>query len=96
MQALVIADCYENKFVPLHNPKTPMCLLPLANVPVLHYVIEMLLINEIRDIIIVTGTHRDAIKKFVQDQGYKKVIKIDVKKLSNDAKSIGDALREAH
>ena len=54
LQALIIADCYENKFVPLSNTKTPQCLFPVANVPNLHYVIEFLMMNQIKEIIIVS------------------------------------------
>lgn len=90
----MIADNYDHKFEPLSNSKVPSCLLPVANVPVLHYVIEFLLINQVKEIIIVTGRHRKEIQNFVREQEYKKHVKIDVKQIKPESESLGDALRE--
>ena len=71
LQALIVADSFENKFVPLSNPKTPQCLFPVANVPNLHYIIEFLMMNSIKEII-VTCRHnfREVIRAFVKSKGY--------------------------
>jgi len=61
LQALIIADSFDYKFGPLDNIKTPKCLFPLANVPNLHYVIEFLIMNQIKEIIIASSQHRNKI-----------------------------------
>jgi NDP-sugar pyrophosphorylase family protein len=35
--------------------------MPIANVPILHYVIEFLVMNQVKEIVIATGTHRKEI-----------------------------------
>ena len=40
-----MADCFENKLQPLANNNYPQCMFPLANVPVLHYIMEFLISN---------------------------------------------------
>ena len=93
LQALIIADSFDSKFAPLENAKTPKCLFPIANVPNLHYVIEFLVMNEVKEIIIASSMHRIRIQQFLKAQAYKGV-KIDVKGIKADSESFGDALRE--
>jgi NDP-sugar pyrophosphorylase family protein len=67
-------------------------MFPVANTPLLHYIIEFLLINKVTEIFIATGIHRMQIDSFIKMQGYKGV-KIHVIALENSS-SFGDALRE--
>lgn len=76
LQALVIADSFETKFVPLTGTKGPQCLLPIANVPNLHYIIEFLVANKVKEIIIVTSKFRTSIVNFIKQQNYASAEKI--------------------
>ena len=57
IQAICIADSFDNKFIPLYNTsnKNPSCLMPVVNVPNIHYVIEFLLMNEVKEIFVATS-----------------------------------------
>ena len=95
MQALIIADNFENKFKPLCNKSNPSCLFPIANVPNLCYIIEFLIMNNIKKIVIATSEHREKLDQFVKAQKYKeKGVKVDVKGIKTESESFGDALRE--
>ncbi len=67
-------------------------MFPLANVPILHYVIEFLLMNKVTEIFIASCTHRGQIDSFLKTQNYKGV-KINVISLES-CSNFGDALRE--
>lgn len=69
IQAVCIADSFENKFVPLYNTsnKNPSCLMPVVNVPNIHYVIEFLLMNEVKEIFIATSkSTRQLVDQFIR------------------------------
>ena len=67
-------------------------MFPVANVPILHYVIEFLLMNKVTEIFIATCTLRGQIDSFIKSQGYKGV-RINVISLES-CTNFGDALRE--
>lgn len=50
--------------------------------------------NQVKEIIIASGTHREEIKQFVRDNEFKRQVKIDVKGIKPDSESVGDAIRE--
>eukprot|EP00347_Sterkiella_histriomuscorum_P009530 403340855 len=93
LQAVIIAESFQNKFKPVSHEKLK-CLFPLANVPMLHYVIEFLLMNKVTEIFIAVCIHRSQIDKFLNAQKYKGV-KINVITLESSA-NLGDALREVN
>ena len=45
LKALVIADSFDNQFGPMIDPTKPQCMLDIAGVPNLHYVLEYLISN---------------------------------------------------
>lgn len=67
-------------------------MFPVANVPLLHYVIEFLLMNKVTEIFIASCSMRTQIDSFIKQQGYKGV-KIHVIQLES-CTNFGDALRE--
>ena len=68
--------------------------MPIANVPHIHYVIEFLLMNEVKEIIIATCKNsRTLVDQFVKKQNYKGA-RIKVVAITTGALSFGDALRE--
>lgn len=88
---MIIADSFQKKFRPASHERIK-CLFPLANVPILHYVIEFLLMNKVNEIFIASTTQRSQIDSFIKGQNYKGV-KINVISLESCA-NFGDALRE--
>jgi translation initiation factor eIF-2B subunit epsilon len=70
-------------------------MFPVANVPLLHYIIEFLVTNQVKEIIIATRKNIDIIRDFINKQGYKAYkVKFQVVTISADSKSFGDALRQ--
>ena len=67
--------------------------MPVAGVPNLHYIIEFLMMNQVKEIIIATSMHRNKILAFIKSMQYK-AVKIDVKVIKSESESFGDALRE--
>ena len=88
---MIISDCFDNRLEPLSNSKLPQCLFSVANVPNLHYVIEFLLMNQIKEIIISSKHNRELIEE------HTKKFKQQVKKIkvvaTPDAENFGDSLR---
>jgi translation initiation factor eIF-2B subunit epsilon len=68
------------------------CMFPVANVPLLHYVIEFLMMNRVTEIFIAACVNRGQIDAFLKAQSYKGV-KIHVVSLES-CSNFGDALRE--
>lgn len=105
LKAVIIADTFENHLGPLVHQRSPQCLLSVAGVPNLHYIIEFLVMNEVKEIVIaIRNQHKEAVKDFIKTQGYKgkagaKSVtmpgntKVTVCGISNDAESFGDVLR---
>jgi translation initiation factor eIF-2B subunit epsilon len=88
---VIIAESFQKKFRPLSHERMK-CLFPLANVPLIHYVIEFLLMNKVTEIFIAVSTHRAQMDAFLKNQSYKGV-KIHVISLEA-CTNFGDALRE--
>jgi len=91
LQAVIIAESFQKKFKPASHEKLK-CMFPVANVPILHYAIEFLLMNKVTEIFIATCTMRGQIDSFVKSMGYKGV-KINIISLES-CSNFGDALRE--
>ena len=69
---MIIAESFQKKFRPLSHEKLK-CMFPVANVPLLHYVIEFLLMNKITEIFIASCSMRSQIDSFIKSQNYKGV-----------------------
>ena len=91
LKAVVIADSFDNHFASMSNSNTPQCLFPIANVSNLHYIIEFLVLNKVKEVIIATKYHQDKIARM--DKNYNKV-KIRAIGVTHDSNSLGDVLRE--
>ena len=92
LQALIVADSFDNNFGPILNPKVPQCMLEVAGVPNLHYIIEYLILNQVKEIIIASKGQRESIKDFCKKRQYK--IKCTAVGISSDAMNFGDVLRQ--
>lgn len=94
--AVILADSYDDHFAPL-TLNWPRCLLPLANVPLLHYSIESATRTGVAHIYVLTRAHAHLIRQHVddalQDLLHGQGINITVMS-TPEALSEGDAIRE--
>jgi translation initiation factor eIF-2B subunit epsilon len=65
LQAVVLADSFQDRFAPLTLTK-PRCLLPLANTPLIEYTLEYLALNGVQEVFIYCGAHAEQIEDFVR------------------------------
>ena len=101
-QAILIAESFQSRFKPMSH-EHPKALFPLANVPVIHYAIQFLVLNNITNIVIATPLEWKAqlkkqVDKLKQDSeftGKYKRIKVTYFTLQ-DASNLGNTLREVN
>lgn len=94
--AVLLADSYDNHFAPL-TLNWPRCLLPLANVPLLHYSVESATRAGVSHIYVLTRSHAHLIRQHVNDhlQNLLHSQGIAITVMSTpEARSEGDAIRE--
>ncbi|TPX42539.1 hypothetical protein SeMB42_g05085 [Synchytrium endobioticum] len=93
LQAVVVADSFNNRFQPL-TQELPRCLLPLVNVPLIEYTLEFLAVGGIQEIYVLTCAYGDKIKQYLKTSKWNKsgikITTVDTPGL----RSMGDALRE--
>ena len=97
MQAIVLADSFQTRFMPLTSVK-PRCLLPLANVPLIEYTLEFLAQSDVVDeVYIMCCSHSDQIQEYIDNSKwvsmsspFKKIQTI----ASKESRSVGDAMRD--
>ncbi|XP_071844237.1 translation initiation factor eIF2B subunit epsilon-like [Apostichopus japonicus] len=95
LQALVIADSFNRKFLPLTVEK-PRVLLPLVNIPLIDYTIEFLASSGVQEIFVFCCAHADQIKDHVNSSKWNQsnspctITTI----VSDTCTSMGDAIRE--
>ncbi|QLL31869.1 hypothetical protein HG536_0C00360 [Torulaspora globosa] len=95
LQAIVLTDSFETRFMPLTSVK-PRCLLPLANVPLIEYTLEFLAKANAREVLLVCSSHANQISDYIESSKWNlpwspfKVITI----MSPEARSVGDAMRD--
>lgn len=66
MQAVILAAGEGKRVRPLTRSR-PKALLPVANRPIIEYVIDALLKNGIRDIVVVVGYRKEQVIRFLND-----------------------------
>ena len=96
LQAVVIADSFNERFMPITLDK-PRCLLPLANVPLIEYTLEFLALSGVQEVILFCRSHADQIKQYVAGSRWAlptSSTTITTLVVSPEAASVGDALRE--
>ena len=95
IQAVVIADSFNYRFLPLTIEK-PRALLPLVNRPLIDYTVEFLAVSGVEEVFIYCCAHADAIKKhFGQSRWSKPSSPIKLQIItSENCPSVGDALRD--
>ncbi|CUS10573.1 unnamed protein product [Tuber aestivum] len=96
LQAVVLADSFENRFRPF-TLETPRCLLPLANTPLIEYTLEFLALSGVQDVFIFASSHAEKVEEYIRSSRWAK--KSSPFKncriiLSPASVSVGDAMRE--
>ncbi|KAI0007865.1 nucleotide-diphospho-sugar transferase [Xylariaceae sp. FL0662B] len=98
LQAVVIADSFQNRFHPFTLEK-PRCLLPLANTPLIEYTLEFLAMNSVQEVFIYCGAHHEQVERYIHDSRWlphSKSCPFSTLEFIRcaDARSIGDFLRD--
>ena len=95
LQAVVIADSFNVRFLPLTHDR-PRTLLPLVNVPLLEYTLEFLLSADVQHAIIFCCAHADKIKNYIKSSRWASPdVGMEVCTVVSDScMSLGDALRD--
>lgn len=93
-QAVIIADSFNRRFYPLTST-SPRCLLPLANIPIIEYTLEILALSGVDEIYILCCSHAVEIEKYLKHSRWKNSLFPKVSTLvAQQLHSVGDALRE--
>ncbi|MBI4392785.1 MAG: NTP transferase domain-containing protein [Euryarchaeota archaeon] len=66
MRAIILAAGEGMRLRPLTNSK-PKVMIPVANRPILEYVVEALVKNKVKDITIVAGYRREVVQSYFED-----------------------------
>ena len=95
LQAVVIADSFDVRFLPLTHD-CPRTLLPLVNVPLLEYTLEFLLAADVQYVIVFCCAHAEKIKSYIQSSKWASpAVGMEVCTIVSDScMSLGDALRD--
>lgn len=97
LQAVVLTDDFETKFMPLSLTK-PRCLLPLANVPLIEYTLEFLANSRVDEVYLMCSSpHSEKVQEYVKNSKWSlpwspfKTIECI---MSLEARSVGDCMRD--
>lgn len=93
LQALVLADSFDERFMPLTLDR-PRCLLPLCNVPLLDYTLEALAVAGVQEVFVYCVAHAEQIRQWVARSRWASGPMVVRTVSGNDAASAGDALRD--
>ena len=91
MTAVIVADSFTRTFSPITND-IPKVLMPLCNIPLIEYTIELVIRNHIKKIIIFCSSLAPKLLEYISSQRYRHVT---IKCITSPScKSLGDMLRE--
>jgi len=96
LQAVVIADSFDSKFLPITAQK-PRTLLPLVNQKLLDYIIEYLIEEGVQELILFCCSHANEIREYIRSSKWSQSKECSIQLLissSENCISFGDALRE--
>ncbi|KAG2230933.1 hypothetical protein BDF21DRAFT_357966 [Thamnidium elegans] len=94
-QAVILTDSFQDQFLPISH-ELPRCLMPLCNIPLIEYTLELLATVDIFEVLIVCTTHIDTIKTYFENSDWMKPnSRLSIKIVPTpDCMSVGDAIRE--
>jgi translation initiation factor eIF-2B subunit epsilon len=95
LQAVVIADTFETKFLPF-TLERPRCLLPLLNTPLIEYTLEFLASAGVHEVYLYAGAHADQVEAYINASKWRLPTSPFRKFvfLRTMAASVGDVLRD--
>ncbi|XP_014255506.1 translation initiation factor eIF-2B subunit epsilon [Cimex lectularius] len=89
VQAVIIADCYGNDFLPVTDVP---CMMPLVNRPLLDYTLHCLSLAGVQETIMFCTLNTDQIKNFVKGKRWGRMVVNVI--VSDGCYSFGDAMRD--
>lgn len=96
LQAVVLTDSFETKFMPL-TAVQPRCLLPLSNVPLIEYTLEFLANAGVDEVFLMcAGPHSEQIQEYIEKSKWSlpwSPFKIKCI-ITLEARSVGDVMRD--
>ncbi|CCH46745.1 Translation initiation factor eIF-2B subunit epsilon [Wickerhamomyces ciferrii] len=95
LQAIVLTDSFETRFMPLTSVK-PRCLLPLANVPLIEYTLEFLAKAGVDEVYLMCSAHADQIQGYIEQSKWNlpwSPFKVNTI-MNLESRSVGDAMRD--
>ncbi|KAK5937548.1 translation initiation factor eIF-2B epsilon subunit, GEF [Knufia obscura] len=95
LQAVVVADTFENKFTPFSFER-PRCLIPLANTPLIEYTFEYLASAGVQIIYFYAGAHIEQVEAYLKASKWMNSSSpfIRVELIRCMATSVGDIMRD--
>ncbi|KAI8145758.1 nucleotide-diphospho-sugar transferase [Fennellomyces sp. T-0311] len=94
-QAVILTDTYDDQFLPISH-EMPRCLMPLCNIPLIEYTLEVLAITDVQEVFVVCTSHIDKIKEYFENSSWLQPhspLSVQIVQ-SPEAMSVGDAMRE--
>src|SRR5574343_539516 len=89
LTAVIIADSFTRSFWPITND-LPKVLMPLCNIPLLEYTLELVIRNNIKKVILFLSSQSPKVLEYIQSQKYRQV---SITVISRPAcKSLGDVM----
>ena len=92
LQAVLLADSFKKRLAPI-SYTTPKILLPICNVPIIEYTLELLVTAGVKDLYIVCSAHADKIQEYCATSPSCRQFTVNILNVPG-CKSIGEALRE--
>ena len=92
LQAILLADSFRKRMSPI-TYTTPKSLLPLVNVPILEYTLELLVSAGVKELFIVCCCHAEKIQEYVENSASCKQFQVSII-VAPACKSVGAAMRE--
>ncbi|KAK0904350.1 translation initiation factor eIF-2B epsilon subunit, GEF [Friedmanniomyces endolithicus] len=94
LQAVIIADSYEDRFLPF-TLERPRCLLTLANMPLIEYTCEWLASVGVEEVFVCSGNHTDQVETYLNNSRWTKdTSPFSVEVVRSTEPSVGDAMRD--
>ncbi|KAI8976815.1 hypothetical protein BDB01DRAFT_802670 [Pilobolus umbonatus] len=95
LQAVILTDFFEEQFQPI-SYELPRCLMPVCNIPLIEYTMEMLAAVDVFEVFVVCINHIEAIKNYFEHSEWMKAnSRLTVQIVAApECLSVGDALRE--
>ncbi|KAJ7470669.1 nucleotide-diphospho-sugar transferase [Mycena latifolia] len=98
LQAVILADSFDKRFRPL-TTRTPRCLLPICNAPLLDWTFESLALAGVQEIFVICRSHAEQVKTAIRDSKWSRPgsgIKIVPIMTAKETFSAGDAMRDVY